>query len=154
MNSRAFLPVLAVTAAMATSLANAASSSSTETHKPSAAILDAGNPGTTLSTGYTTLDQATVTCSSGSCTLSMQIMSNVSDATCKSEWAIVALVDGNSVDGGPLVEGLPSVGYAQSQLWQGEYPVSQGTHTITFELYVPCPADANQWSARYLVTTP
>jgi hypothetical protein len=34
------------------------------------------------------------------------------------------------------------------------YTVGVGNHTITFQLYLPCSANANQWSVRYLITTP
>ena len=88
------------------------------------------------------------------CTFAMRIMANVGQATCKGEWAIVGLVDGNSVDGGPLVEALPSTGNTQTNVWQGVYSAGAATHTITFELYLPCPANANQWSVRYLITEP
>jgi hypothetical protein len=86
--------------------------------------------------------------------IGMSIMSNVGTATCKSEWAIVGLVDGNYVDGGPLLESLPNAGETQTHVWQGIHTVGAGTHTITFQLYLPCSANANQWSVRYLTTTP
>ena len=123
-------------------------------HKVKQVILDAGNPGKTLSTGYTTIEQTTIQCTIGfACTLAMRIMANVGQATCKGEWAIVGQVDGNSVDGGPLVEALPSAGNTQTNVWQGVYTVlGTTTHKITFQLYLPCSANLNQWSVRYLVT--
>src|SRR5690242_20602593 len=126
-------------------------------HKITHVVLDDGNPGETLSSGYSTIEQTTVRCSYyNTCTIAMRIMANVGQATCKGEWAIVGLVDGNSVDGGPLVEALPSAGNTQTNVWQGAYYTGSATetHTITFELYVPCPANANQWSVRYLITEP
>ena len=123
-------------------------------HKVKQVILDAGNPGKTLSTGYTTLEQTTIQCTIGfDCTLAMRIMANVGQATCKGEWAIVGQVDGNSVDGGPLVEALPSAGNTQTNVWQGMYTIlGTTTHKVTFQLYLPCSANLNQWSVRYLTT--
>jgi hypothetical protein len=125
------------------------------TSKIQGVVLDAGNPGKTLSAGYSTIEQATVHCSIyRSCTLQMRVMANVGSATCKSQWAIVALVDGNSVDGGPLLDTLPNAGNTQTDIWQGIYTTATGAHTITFQLYLPCAANINQWSVRYLVTKP
>ena len=123
-------------------------------HKVKQVILDAGNPGKTLSTGYTTLEQTTIQCTIGfDCTLAMRIMANVGQATCKGEWAVVGLVDGNTVDGGPLVEALPSAGNTQTNIWQGMYTIlGTTTHKVTFQLYLPCSANLNQWSVRYLTT--
>lgn len=133
-----------------------ARNSTTVIHTVLGAILQSGNPGQTLSQGYTTIDTESMQCVySEGCTLGMTIMSAVSKATCtQKEWAIVALVDGNSVDGGPFVDSLPGSGKTQTRNWEGAYTVSNGTHTITFELYVPCPTTADQWSVDYLITTP
>lgn len=118
-------------------------------------VLESGNPGKTLNSGYTTMQQSTVSCSYYSnCTFAMSIMANVGEATCKEEWAIIGLVDGNSVDGGPLVEELPGNGNTQTHVWQGVYSVPPGYHTLTFQLYLPCAANANQWSVRYLIAKP
>jgi hypothetical protein len=126
-----------------------------EKHVLKNVVLDSGNPGTTLSKGYTTLEQATVSCGNYyGCTLAMRIMANVGTATCTSDWAIVGLVDGNSVDGSPLQESLPRAGNTQSNVWHGVYNVAFGSHTITFQLYLPCAANANQWSVRYLIAVP
>ena len=132
----------------------AAHGDAAQPHKITHVVLDAGNPGETLSSGYSTVEQATVPCSYyNTCTLAMRIMANVGQATCKGEWAIVGLVDGNSVDGGPLVEALPSVGNTQTNVWQGTYTIlGTTTHKIAFQLYLPCSANLNQWSVRSLVT--
>ena len=133
----------------------AAPAGAAQRHKIRHVILDSGNPGETLSKGYTTIEQTTIHCSSyTSCTLAMRIMANVGQPTCKGEWAIVALVDGHYVDGGPLVEALPSAGNTQTNVWQGIYKTGAYYNTIAFELYLPCPANANQWSVRYLITEP
>ena len=132
-----------------------ANAGAAQRHRIRHVFLDAGNPGETLSTGYSTIEQTTIHCSSYlGCTLAMRIMANVGQATCNGEWAIVALVDGHNVDGGPPVEALPSAGKTQTNVWQGTYSAGSYSHTITFELYVPCPANANQWSVRYLITAP
>ena len=124
-------------------------------HKVRHVILDSGNPGETLSKGYSTIEQTTTTCNSRvGCTLAMRIMANVGQATCKGEWAIVGLVNGTNVDGGPLVEALPSAGKTQTNVWQGIYKTGAYYNTISFELHLPCPANANQWSVRYLITKP
>lgn len=121
---------------------------------PLTAVLESGNPGATLAKGYSTIETATAVCNYATCTLGLSIMSNVGQATCKNEWAIVGVVDGNSVDGGPLLEALPSPGLTQTHVWHGLYSVKTGSHTIAFELYLPCAANANQWSVRYLIATP
>jgi hypothetical protein len=121
---------------------------------PLTAILESGNPERTLSQGYSTIETATVVCHYATCTLGLSIMSNVGQATCKNEWAIVGVVDGNSVDGGPLLESLPNAGETQTHVWQGVYSMTTGSHTIAFELYLPCAANANQWSVRDLIATP
>jgi hypothetical protein len=127
----------------------------TTTHKMVDVVLESGNPGKTLQTGYTTMETATVGCKYSSCTLAMSIMSNISDATCyQEEWAIIGLVDGNSVDGGPYEGSVPGNGNYQSRSWQGSYSVANGKHTIAFQIYVPCSVNANQWSVSYVVTTP
>ena len=117
-------------------------------------VLDSGNSGQTLSTGYNTIETASAKCAYSSCTFSMNIMSSVSNATCTEEWSIVGLVDGNSVDGGPYQNGLPNSGNQQTRVWQGQYTVGYGKHTIAFQLYVPCPTTADQWAVNYLITTP
>lgn len=127
---------------------------STVLHKVVDVVLESGNPGNTISKGYTTLETATVNCPHSSCTLGMNIMSAVGEATCTNEWAIIGLVDGNSVDGGPYIDGLPHSGNVQTRNWQGEYQVTSGSHTIAFQLYVPCDVNADQWSVDYMVTTP
>ena len=148
MNGRRILLLLAG-AIMAVTHAAAA-----QPHKITHVVLDAGNPGETLSAGYSTIKQSTVPCSYyNTCTLAMRIMANVGQATCNGEWAIVGLVDGNTVDGGPLVEALPSAGNTQTNIWQGMYTIlGTTTHKVTFQLYLPCSANLNQWSVRYLTT--
>src|SRR5215469_13111591 len=125
------------------------------TSKIGSVVLDAGNVGETLASGYTTIEQKTIWCGHYSgCTFAMSIMASVGEATCKSEWAIVGLVDDSSVDGGPLLEALPNPGSTQTHMWQGIYTAGLGYHTVTFQLYLPCSANAYQWSVRYLVTIP
>src|SRR5262249_4832381 len=109
---RTIIPLVAG-AIMAVTPAGAA-----QLHKITHVVLDARNPGETLSSGYSTIDQTTVLCR---CTLAMRIMANVGQATCSGEWAIVGLVDGHYVDDGPLVEALPSAGHTQTNVWQGAY---------------------------------
>jgi len=140
-------------AAVATLAFSAAAAGST-THKVIDTVLESGNPGQTLSKGYSTIETAGVRCTYSSCTASMQIMASVGKATCTSEWAIVGLVDGNSVDGGPYQSQLPSNGKYQTRTWQGQYTVSNGNHTLAFQLYLPCSANAYQWSVNYMLTTP
>jgi len=128
---------------------------STTTHKIVDVVLQSGDPQQTLQTGYSTMETATVSCKSSTCTLAMSIMSNIGEATCtQEEWAIVGLVDGNSVDGGPLQNGVPNNGNYQSRSWQGIYTVANGKHTIAFQIYAPCEVTAYQWSVSYIVTTP
>jgi hypothetical protein len=121
--------------------------------KPVDIVLESGDPALTLSTGYNTIESSAVRCPSGNgCVLGLKIMSAIGKATCaSSEWAIVGLVDGNSVDGGPFVDVLPNSDKTQTRNWQGEYAVAYGTHTVAFQIYVPCPATAYQWSVSYLV---
>ena len=145
----------AVTVATGIACAHASEpSADTTIHHQKNLILESGNLGKTLTKGYTTIEQASMYCGYSSCTIGMSIMSNVGTATCKSEWAIVGLVDGNYVDGGPLLESLPNAGETQTHVWHGVYTVGAGSHTISFQLYLPCSANANQWSVRYLTTTP
>lgn len=125
--------------------------------KPRSVVLESGNPQQTLGKGVSTMETATISCPSSlyaRCSLSLSIMANVGSSTCKDEWGILGLVDGNSVDGGPLTEQLPIVGNTQTNLWQGTYTVGEGNHTVAFQLYMPCPANANQWSVRYIVNVP
>jgi hypothetical protein len=125
------------------------------THKIVDVVLQSGDPQQTLQTGYTTMETATVSCKSSSCTLAMSIMSNIGQSTCtQEEWGIVGLVDGNSVDGNPLQGAVPNNGNYQSRSWQGIYTVSSGRHTIAFQIYAPCDVTAYQWSVSYIVTTP
>src|SRR5689334_22652523 len=104
MHSRNFLPFVAVAVAVAAGFAYAHArvlSATTTIHKLKNIVLESGNLGRTLNKGYNTIEQASISCNYyPGCTLGMNIMSNVGTATCKSEWAIVGLVDGNSVDGG------------------------------------------------------
>ena len=157
MNSRKVMSYVATAVMLATTISSAQAkspSAPTVRHKFTYAVIESGNLGKTLAKGYTTVEQATVYCYYSACTLGLSIMANVGEATCKSEWAIVGLVDGNYVDGGPLVESLPNSGETQSHVWQGVYRVGAGNHTISFQLYLPCSANANQWSVRYLLTRP
>jgi hypothetical protein len=128
---------------------------STTTDKIVDVVLQSGNPGQTLQTGYTTMETATVSCKFSSCTLGMNIMANIGESTCtQEEWKIVGLVDGNSVDGGPDVGSVPGAGQYQSRSWQGAYSVDSGKHTIAFQIYAPCDVTAYQWAVSYFVTTP
>jgi hypothetical protein len=155
MDLRIFVPFVAAMAATGIACAHASEpSAATTRHHPKSIILESGNLGKTLTKGYSNIEQASVYCGYSVCTLGLSMMSNVGTATCKSEWAIVGLVDGNYVDGGPLVESLPNAGETQTHIWHGVYTVGVGNHTITFQLYLPCSANANQWSVRYLITTP
>ena len=146
--------IVPVVTGMALALAMAAPAGATTIHKLLNTVLESGNTGQTLSSGYTTMETASIKCRYTNCTVSMQIMSNVGNATCTSEWAIVGLVDGNSVDGSPYVSQLPASGKFQTRNWQGQYSISYGNHTIAFQLYVPCPVNAYQWSVDYTLTTP
>jgi hypothetical protein len=155
MDLRNLVPFVAAMAATGIACSHASEpSAATTEHLLKSVILESGNPGNTLTKGYSSIEQASVYCGYSVCTLGMRIMSNVGTATCKSEWAIVGLVDGNYVDGGPLLESLPNAGETQTHVWQGMYTVGVGNHTITFQLYLPCSANANQWSVRYLLTAP
>lgn len=117
--------------------------------------LQSGNTGQTLSDGHTTMESTTISCGYPSgCTLGMKVMSTVGLATCVKQWAIVGLVDGNSVDGGPPVDALPANDITQTRNWQGVYAVAHGSHTVSFQIYVPCAVTAYQWSVSDLVTTP
>lgn len=149
MFARNIFPLVAVA-----TLALSASANGTTLHKVLTTVLESGNTGQTLSSGYTTMETASAKCAYSSCTVSMQIMASVGKATCTNEWAIVGLVDGNSVDGGPYQSALPSGGKYQTRTWQGEYTISNGNHTLAFQLYLPCSANAYQWSVNYMVTTP
>ena len=135
-------------------LALAVQADATTNHTVLSIVLESGNPGSTLNTGYNTIETASVKCPRSTCTFGMSIMASVSNATCTNEWAIVGLVDGNSVDGGPLQEALPHGGKQQTRTWQGAYQAGNGSHTLAFQIYVPCPVNADQWSVAYLVTTP
>lgn len=143
-----------LTLAAVTTLAFSSTASATMMHKVLSTVLDSGNPGQTLSGGYTTMETAGVKCTYSTCTVSMQIMASVGKATCTSEWAIIGLVDGNSVDGGPYQNQLPSNGKYQARTWQGQYTISNGSHTVAFQIYLPCSANAYQWSVDYMLTTP
>ena len=156
MNWRKIVPLIAGATIAVSWITNVqAHAVTTETHDIRSVVLDAGNLGKTLSEGYTTIEQATVSCIAQSCTLAMRIMANVGTATCKQQWAIVGFVDGNYVDGGPLLQTLPNGGKTETNIWQGIYTVGYSTqHTITFQVYLPCSANINQWSVRYLITKP
>lgn len=124
-------------------------------HKLDRVVLDAGNLGKTLPQGYSTIEDAAVECTNFSgCTLSLSILANVGTATCKDEWAIDGEVDGVSVDGAPMQAPLPIPGTTRTELWQGDWHVVRDPHTITFQVYLPCAANINQWSVRYLITEP
>lgn len=145
------------TAQLAYSQSSAARSSVTEGASPILinTFLDSGNPQTTLSVGNTTLETAQTNCLYGTrCTLAMTIMASVGAATCTKEWAIIGLVDGNAVDSEPLQNPLPHDGNQQTARWQGAAKLSHGDHTATFQIYVPCPATAEQWSVKYDLTVP
>ena len=155
MNWQKWAPLVAGVALAATGQTDVhAHAVASKTTKISRVILYAGNPGKTLAAGYTTIERKRVGCFYSLCTFAMSIMANVGEATCKDEWAIVGLVDGRPVDGGPLLESLPNGGNTQTHTWQGIYNAAQGYHTLTFQLYLPCAANANQWSVRYLITRP
>lgn len=156
MNGRGIAALIAGAMMLASGIGNVqANAVATVTYKVKHVVLEAGNLGKTLASGYTTIEQENVSCGHyGTCRFAMSIMANVGEGTCTGEWAIIGLVDGNSVDGGPLLEALPKAGNTQTHIWQGVYSTGSGYHTITFQLYLPCSANANQWSVRYLITKP
>src|SRR5437868_8447628 len=83
------LLVVGATVAMSGIANFPANAGTVQPHKIRHVILDAGNLGRTLSSGYSMIEQKTIHCSSYSgCTLAMRIMANVGQATCKGEWAI------------------------------------------------------------------
>jgi hypothetical protein len=142
-------------AGVAGGIATGAAATTTPTHKLLATVLESGDTGQTLPAGYTTMEVATVKCPYYTCTIAMSIMSSVGKATCTNEWAIVGLVDGSVVDGAPLQGALPNSGKTQTRTWQGvSTTVGNGKHTAAFQIYVPCSANAYQWSVDYMVTTP
>src|SRR5579862_4054941 len=116
-------------AAIAT-LALSASAGATTLHKVVSTVLESGNPNQTLSRGNTTIETAQAKCPNFSCTVSLQVMVNVGQATCTDEWKIIGLADGNSVDGGPYVSQLPASGKYQTRSWQGQATISNGNHTL------------------------
>ena len=148
MNSRKAALLIAIVLAGA----NTGSVQAHSTSLKAEIILDYGNPGTTLSKGSNTLEQATFNCLHTNCAVAMSLMSSVSQATCKDEWAIVGLMDGSSVGSQAPLDHLPTAGNTQTRLWVGSTFVGYGSHTATFQVYVPCPATANQWSVRYNIT--
>ena len=155
MNRRKLALLVVGAVAMSGSTNLPANAGAAQRHKIRHVVLDAGNLGKTLSKGYSTIEQTTIHCNSRvGCTFAMRIMANVGQATCKGEWAIVGLVNGTKVDGGPLVEALPSAGNTQSYVWQGIYKTNSYYNTVAFELHLPCSANANQWSVRYMITEP
>lgn len=127
---------------------------STTTHKLIDSVLESGNTGQTLSSGYTTMETAALSCKYASCTVSMSIMQNIGNATCSGQWAIVGLVDGKSVDGGPYAGALPSNGKYGTRDWQGQSTLAYGKHTLAYQINVPCPVNAYQWSVDYILTYP
>ena len=142
-------------ASLADEAGAAAPAGNTVLLKPVSIVIASGDPGKTLATGHTTIDTESIYCPSGyGCVLGLNIMSAVGSATCTNEWSINGLVDGNSVDGGPLVDALPGSDKTQTRNWQGSYSVAFGNHTVVFQIYVPCPATAEQWSVSYLVAKP
>lgn len=155
MNWQKTVPLIVGAIMAASGVTNVQARTAGVTTKIKRVILDAGNVGRTLGSGYTTIEHQEVWCGSySSCTIAMSIMANVGEATCREEWEIVGLVDGNSVDGGTQLDVLPLAGNTQTRTWQGVYSVAEGYHTVSFELYLPCSANANQWSVRYLITKP
>ena len=132
----------------------ARSSAAAESHIIST-VLESGNPHQSLRSGDTTIEVANVSCDySIGCSVEMTIMASLSNASCQNEWAILGLVDGNSVDGGPLQNELPRPGNQQTARWQGSVKVPIGSHTLAFQLYVPCSATADQWSVNYTLARP
>ena len=114
-----------------------------------------GNPAQTLNSGYNTIEAATITCPRyNTCTLIMNVMAQIGNASSTGEWAINVLVDGISVDGGPIQASMPAANKYQIHNWQGEYPVRYGKHTIEYQIYVPTSAVAYQYSVSYMITVP
>ena len=154
MNSPRIVPLIAGAMIATSSITNVQAHAVTSPHGIAHVVLHAGYLGKTLNKGYSTIEQATVFCGYQDCPIGLRVMANVGTATCMDQWAIVGLVDGNSVDGGPLLESLPNTGKTETSMWQGTYTVGTGTHTVTFDVSLPCSANINQWSVRYVIAEP
>jgi hypothetical protein len=103
----------------------------------------------------TTFDSTTVHCPRGTCTLALSAMLEIHSADYQGEWGIVAMVDGQYVDSpyGPYQGFEPIASYATGN-WQGNYPVSRGPHTVTFQIYPQISVLLDQWSDSVFIATP
>jgi hypothetical protein len=103
----------------------------------------------------TTFDETTVTCPRDTCTLALSAMLEIHSADYPGEWGIVAMVDGQYVDSpyGPYQGFEPIASYVTGS-WQGNYLVSKGPHSVTFQIYPQISVLLDQWSDTVTITTP
>jgi hypothetical protein len=125
-------------------------------HKVAGIYMNAGNANEEQISPdvYTTVDQGTITCTKPTCTLALSAMQETESADESGEWRIVALVDGNPVDGGPWQGPVPLDNIYLIGNWQGAYAVVKGSHTVTFQIYSQASLQLDQWSDTATVTTP
>ena len=103
----------------------------------------------------TTVDETTIQCRRDTCTLALSAMLEIHSADYQGEWGIVAMVDGQYVDSpyGPYQGYEPIASYVTGS-WQGNYTVSRGPHTVTFQIYPQISVLLDQWSDTVVITTP
>lgn len=103
----------------------------------------------------TTFDSTTIHCPKDTCTLALSAMLEIHSADYQGEWGIVAMVDGQYVDSpyGPYQGFEPIASYVTGN-WQGNYPVSRGPHTVTFQIYPQISVLLDQWSDTVIIATP
>ena len=111
-------------------------------------ILDYGSGGTSLASGFNTIDTATVTCG-GTCTIGVEAMVQISPGSSGTFWAICPAVDGFytnppcpyqglfALNGSPYVTGNG----------RGNITVAKGVHTVTTQVYVSDSGTLGIWES-------
>jgi hypothetical protein len=120
-------------------------------------VIDYGNLGTTFGTGYTLIDQVTMTCKKPSCTITVDMSEQVGDAGATGNgFAVCALVDGNfGAYGCPYAGEVPSdYSYIDAHSRQ-TFTVSHGKHTAQVYLYLStASANSDAYDIQYGIWTP
>lgn len=116
---------------------------------------DTGSPGSALASGPNTEESATVNCPGPStCTFYIDVMDQIETSTIGSGcWAIVVVVDGNYVDGGPCTNQVANV--LDTRSWTGQYPgLAPGNHTVELQTFVNAPGSQWRWTIHDVVAVP
>ena len=125
------------------------------THKLTLSVLHTGSGGS-LAAGFNTIDSTSFSCGNAAgCTYGFNTMVQVGPQSASGVlWAICAVADGNYASPGcPYQGAIPTTNYSVGGSRQS-ITVSQGTHTLSIQVYVGAASTLGEFETDYLQYKP